>query len=140
MTNFPIRSRFMSDIFNDLTDGFFIKPLQGEPLPNRIAVDITENEKTFEIQAELPGVKKEDIHVDLHGATVNIKAEIKQEKKSEDNRVLRTERYVGSVARRFELPVEIDVDQASADYQDGVLTLSLPKKDTLQGARKLQIK
>jgi len=140
MSNFPISSRLMNDLFNDLTDGFFVKPLHGDALPRNIKLDIKENGDAYVVEAELPGVKKEDIHVEIEGGLVTIQAEIKQEDSAEDERMLRRERYVGSVARRFELPVEVNVEQANADYSDGVLVLNLPKLEPKANVRKLDVK
>ncbi|HLS21431.1 MAG TPA: Hsp20/alpha crystallin family protein [Paenalcaligenes sp.] len=140
MSNFPISSRLMNDLFNDLTDGFFVKPLHGDALPRNIKLDIKENGDAYVVEAELPGVKKEDIHVEIEGGLVTIQAEVKQEDSVEDERMLRRERYVGSVARRFELPVEVNVEQANADYNDGVLVLNLPKLAPKSNVRKLDIK
>lgn len=140
MTNFPISNRLMSDLFNDLTDGFFVKPVQGEALPRSIKVDIKEKDNAYEVQAELPGVNKEDIEVEIDGGLVSIQAEVKREERTEDERMLRRERYVGSVARRFELPVEINAEQATADYDNGVLVLVLPKLEAKSSVRKLDIK
>ncbi len=140
MTNFPISSRFVNDLFNDLTDGFFVKPLQGDSLPRRIALDIKENDDAYIVHAELAGVKKEDIHVEIEGGLVTIKAEVKQEESVENERMLRRERYFGTVARRFELPNEIDLEKASADFTDGMLTLNLPKLAQQSNVRKLEIK
>jgi len=140
MSNFPISSRLMNDLFNDLTDGFFVKPLHGDALPRNIKLDIKENSDAYVVEAELPGVKKEDIHVEIEGGLVTIQAEVKQEDSAEDERMLRRERYVGSVARRFELPVEVNVEQANADYNDGVLVLNLPKLAPKSNVRKLDIK
>src|SRR5690625_1525883 len=140
MSNFPISSRLMNDLFNDLTDGFFVKPLHGDALPRNIKLDIKENGDAYVVEAELPGVKKEDIHVEIEGGLVTIQAEVKQEDSVEDERMLRRERYVGSVARRFELPVEVNVEQANADYNDGVLVLNLPKLEPKSNVRKLDIK
>ena len=140
MSNFPITSRLMNDLFNDLTDGFFVKPVQADALPRSIKLDIKENDDAYVVNAELPGVKKEDIHVEIEGGLVTIKAEVKQEDSSEDERMLRRERYVGSVARRFELPVEVNLETAGADYNDGVLVLTLPKLEPKSNVRKLDIK
>jgi HSP20 family protein len=74
-------------------------------------------------------VKKEDIKVNIDGDEVSISAETRVEKEAkEGERVLRSERYVGKVARSFKLAEEIDESRASAKYSDGVLELTLPKK------------
>ncbi|HLS16843.1 MAG TPA: Hsp20/alpha crystallin family protein [Paenalcaligenes sp.] len=140
MSNFPITHRLVNDLFNDLTDGFFVKPMQGQSLPRSIAMDIKEDENAYVVHAELPGVKKDDIHVEIEGGLVTIKAEVTQEETTENERMLRRERYTGSVSRRFELPVEVDLDQANADYTDGILVLNLPKLEHKSNVRKLDIK
>jgi len=91
------------------------------------------------VHAEVPGVKKEDIHVSIDGAIVSISAERRDEKDvKEGERMLRTERYFGKVSRSFQLAQEIDEAQVTAKYSDGVLELSLPKKAATQ-ARKITI-
>ena len=77
MSMFPTRSRLLDELMGDL-GGFYIKPLHGDPLPQSIKVDIEETGDVYKVQAELPGVKKDDIHVEIDGAVVSIKAEIQQ--------------------------------------------------------------
>ena len=92
-------------------------------------MDVTEQPKAFLVHAELPGVKKEDIHVTIEGSQVSISAEVKQEKEvKEGDRVLRSERYFGQVSRSFQLAQDVDEAQALAKFNDGVLELNLPKK------------
>lgn len=139
MSMFPVRSRLFDELMGDL-GGFYVKPLHGEPLPQDIKLDIQEDGDAYKVQAELPGVKKEDIHVDIDGAIISIKAEIQQQDSSgEGSRSLRSERYFGSVSRRFELPNEIDLEQAQARYEEGVLHLVLPKRKAVENSRKLKI-
>lgn len=98
-----------------------------EPEP-MLRMDVSEDDKGYVVKAELPGVNKEDISVSIDGATVTVSAEVKQEKEAkEGGKVLRTERYYGSVTRSFTLPAEIDVAKADAAYEKGMLTLTLPK-------------
>src|SRR5690625_5219843 len=101
MSNFPITHRLVNDLFNDLTDGFFVKPMQGQSLPRSIAMDIKEDENAYVVHAGLPGVNKDDIHVEIEGGLVTSKAEVTQEATTENERMLRRERYTGSVSRRF---------------------------------------
>ncbi len=83
--------------------------------------------------AELAGVKKEDIHVSIDGTQVTIEAEIKREKEAnKDERVLHSERLYGKVSRSFALPQEVDETKAEAKLRDGVLELTLPKKEAAQ--------
>ncbi len=125
------RGNLFDEFFRDFAPGFYVKPLHGDPLPTpaQIKVDVKENETGYVVHAEVPGVAKEDIHVSLDGNVVTLRAEVKQQDaQSKDEKVLRSERYFGSVARSFQLPAEIDQAQAKAKYDNGVLTLTLPKR------------
>ncbi len=125
------RGGLLDDFFKDINPGFYIRPLHGDPLPTpgQIKVDVTETDTGYVISAEVPGVPKEDIHVSLDGNVVSLRAEVsQQDKQSKDDKVLRSERYFGSVARSFQLPTDIDAAQAKAKYDHGVLTLTLTKK------------
>ncbi len=140
--NLPVRSNFFDDFFRDVNQGFFIKPLHGDalPSPNQIKIDVQENEREFAVHAELPGVAKEDIHVSLDGNLVSLRAEIRQQdQQSKDQRSLRMERYYGEVVRSFQLPAEIDMAESKAKYENGILTLHLPKKKNPQRNQKLRI-
>ena len=140
MSMFPTRSRLLDELMGDL-GGFYIKPLHGDPLPQSIKVDIEETGDVYKVQAELPGVKKDDIHVEIDGAVVSIKAEIQQKNSTgEGSRNLYSERYYGSVSRRFELPAEIDLENAQASYEEGLLHLLLPKRKAVENSRKLSVK
>lgn len=141
MNSLIARSGLFDDFFRDVAPGFFVKPLHGDPLPSpaQIKVDVTEAADAYTVQAEIPGVTKEDIHVVIDGPVVTLRAEVKQQdSQTQDQKVLRTERYFGSVARSFQLASDIDSDKAKARYENGVLTLTLPKKASLAGQR-LQI-
>ena len=121
------------DPFDDLFRGFFVRPVEmGNSTPAQspgIKMDVKENADAFQVHAELPGVKKEDIHVTIDGNLVSISAEVKQEKEvKEDERVLRSERYFGKVSRSFQLAQDIDDGKATAKFNDGVLELTLPKR------------
>lgn len=129
------RGSLLNDFFKDMSPGFYVRPLHGDPLPDpvQIKIDVKENDQAYTVQAEVPGVGKEDIHVSLDGAVVMLRAEVKQhDAQTKDDKVLRSERYFGSITRSFQLPQEIDQAQAKAKYDNGILTLTLPKK---QGSR-----
>ena len=115
--------------FNDFDNaGFYIKPLHGDANLQNFKVDIKENKKTIKVHAEIPGVNKEDIHVDVNGKYLTITAEVKQlDEKKDDERVIRSERYYGSISRSVQLPSEVDMKKSSAKYQNGVLDISLGK-------------
>lgn len=128
------------DPLDELFRGFFVRPVefggQGEVAAPALKVDVKERENAYAIHAEIPGVKKEDIHVSVDGAVVSISAERREEKEvKEGEQVLRSERYFGKISRSFQLPQEVDESQASAKYTEGVLELVLPKKAATQAKR-----
>jgi HSP20 family protein len=127
--------------FDDLMKGFFVRPVLFEGQPTmQIKVDLKENDKAYTVHADIPGVKKDDIHVSIDGNQVSISAESKAEKEEkEGDKVLRSERYCGKVARSFTLAHDVDEANAQAKYEDGVLELTLPKK-AASTAKKLTIK
>jgi HSP20 family protein len=131
ISRFDPRDPFNS-IVDDLFKGFFVRPVgyeAGVQSAPRLAVDVTERNGAYLVTADLPGVKKEDIHVDIDGAQVTLTAEVKREKEvAEGERVLHTERSYGKTSRSFALPQEIDETKAEAKFRDGVLELTLPKK------------
>lgn|SRR5512135_3516197 len=104
-----------------------------------IRIDVSENDKSFQVKAEIPGVDKNDIEVSVEGSQVAISAEVKREtKKKEDEKEVHTERYYGKVYRAFTLPSDLDSAKAGAHYENGVLTLTLPKKSN-GGTRKIAV-
>lgn len=123
------RTGLFDDLLKDFAPGFFIKPLQGEALPSagQIRMDVKESDETYTIEAEVPGVPKEAIHVTVDGHTVTLRAETQQEKSRSGESYLRSERYYGAVSRSLTLPCAINAQQAKAQYDKGVLTLTLPK-------------
>ncbi|MDP3420503.1 MAG: Hsp20/alpha crystallin family protein [Thiobacillus sp.] len=121
------------DPFSDIDDmlkGFFVRPALFEGQPQmQIKLDLKENDNAYTVHADIPGVKKEDIHVSIDGNQISISAEMKMEKDvKEGEKVLRSERYSGKVARSFTLAHDVDETNAQAKYSDGVLELTLPKK------------
>ena len=123
------------DPFNDMDDmfkGLFVRPMRFDldlAPQMQVKMDVTKADDTYTVKAELPGIKKEDIHVSIDGSEVTISGEAKkesEEKKGEE--VIRSERYYGKVLRTFSLPHEVDEAKAIAKYADGVLNLTLPMK------------
>ena len=121
----------LNELVDDLFKGFFVRPVafEGRGEAPRMKVDVAEKNGAYTIVAELPGVRKEDIHVTIDGAQVTLSAEVKREKEvQQDERILHTERSFGKVTRSFSLPQELDEAKAEAKFRDGVLELTLPKK------------
>jgi HSP20 family protein len=125
---------------DDLFRGFFMQPVKFEGQPEvQIKMDVSEDDRAYKVHADIPGVKKEDIHVQIDGNQVSIRAELKKEKEVKDGgKLLRSERFYGSVSRVFSLEQDVDEGQAQAKYTDGVLELTLPKK-VVATAKKLTI-
>lgn len=129
--------RDFDDFFKNLP---FRPGMGGFNVEPRIKMDISETEDTYNIKAEIPGAKKEDVKVSVEGNQVSISAETQRESEEKKGEVVvRRERYVGRQSRSFTLACEIDDASAVAKYQDGVLELSLPKKTRGGGAKTLQI-
>lgn len=129
------------DSFDELLRGFFVRPMafEGGTAAQAIRIDVSENENAYTVHAEIPGARKEDIHVTIDNDQVTISAETRNERTvKEGERVLRAERSYGKLQRAFTLGQAVDEAQASATYSDGVLALTLPKK-SVASARRLTI-
>jgi HSP20 family protein len=102
----------------------------------QIKLEVSEHDDSYLIKAEIPGVRKEDINVQVEGSQVTISAEVKQDKEEKKNgRVLRSERRYGFASRSFTLANALDDAKSEARYDNGVLTLKLPKKPGKSGKR-----
>ena len=125
----------LDGLFNDFFRPAFV--LDNNRVENtRIRVDVKETADAYTVQAEIPGVKKENIAVEIEGNEVTIAAEVKREAQAkEGEKWLRTERFHGKMGRRFALPQEIDEAKANAKFADGVLELALPKKQAAAGRK-----
>lgn len=134
----PLNPLSRRDPLDDFFRGFFVRPVEmGKDMEApTVKIDVKEQEKAYVVHAELPGIRKEDIHVTIDGPVVSISAERKQEKEvKEGEHVLRSERFFGSVSRSFQLGQDIDDGAANAKFTDGVLELTLPKKAAAQSKR-----
>ncbi len=134
----PFRIEPFDDAIDNLFRGFMVRPfsLDVERQAPQIKVDVKEDDKAYTVHADIPGVKKEDIHVTIDGRLVSLSAETRKEKEEKKGEtVLRSERYYGKISRAFSLDQEIDEANAHAKYADGVLELTLPKKGTVEAKR-----
>lgn len=100
-----------------------------------IRMDVQETEQAYEIRADMPGLKKEDIKVAVDGRQVSLSAQTEQSNESNQGGMLWRERHAGQWQRSFTLPQEVDDSQSQARYEDGVLHLTLPKKAGTGGTR-----
>ena len=129
--------RQMNRLFDDLFDqdgdsGFYARAGIAAP-----AMDIHQDDKQVEITAELPGVKEEDIDITIDDGVLTLRGEKKSTR--EDKESGYRERSYGSFERRLTLPSNIDEDNCSAEFKDGVLTITLPKSEDKARGRKIQL-
>lgn len=129
---FDIFSRF-GDFFD--RDPFFAPAARSEWLP---PVDIKETSDGFVVQMDVPGLKPEDLDVELHEGVLSIRGSRQEEKKEEDKGYVRTERRYGSFSRQFRVPTNVQAENLKAEVKDGVLTINVPK-GAGQGARKVAV-
>lgn len=127
----------LEDLLADFGKGFFLKPLAFPAETEvKMKVDVKEDDKSYTVRAEIPGVKKDDIQVDVDGAHVSIRAEVKKEKEEKQGeKTVYSERSYGMASRSFQLPAEVDAQAVKAEYKDGMLNLVLPKKANGSGKR-----
>lgn len=116
-------ARLQSQLFAPRSNGH-------APQDFRLSVDIYEDANGVHIKADLPGIKKEDLKLEIENRVLTIRGERKVEKVDEGTDYRRVERSYGSFTRSFALTGEVDPEEVKADYKDGVLTVTVPKKPT----------
>lgn len=140
MTRLSVYDPF-AEVFPELFRGFLApnRATSGAPALD-MRIDVRESAGAYTVSAEMPGVARDDIQVQIDGNRVSITAEVKREspEKPEGERVLRSERFYGPLARSFALTSEIDDHNAGARFENGILTLTLPKQ-AAPSARRLTI-
>ncbi|HEX5103285.1 MAG TPA: Hsp20/alpha crystallin family protein [Pirellulaceae bacterium] len=125
--------RWMTEAFGPET-GVFGR--DGKFLPE---VNVTETDKTIDVAVDLPGMKPEDVKVELHEGNLWISGEKKEEKEEKGKTFHRMERRSGAFRRILPLPVEVDPGKVDARFHDGVLTISLPKSEKV-APQKIEVK
>ncbi len=98
-------------------------------------LDLAETDDSYIARVEIPGVRKDDIEVTLRGRRLIIRGKKQREEREEGEGLIRVERYHGEFRRIVTLPSEVDADNASATYKDGVLEIRLPKIEKEKGKR-----
>lgn len=135
----PFADRHLGGLMHNMDD--WMNRLMGARRPTGmtpldISIDVSENDRAYTVKAEMPGVRKDDISVQIDGNFVSISAEVKRHtEEKKDEKVLREERYYGAISRAFTLPSEVEQAQAQAQYVNGVLELTLPKRTGVQSRR-----
>ena len=129
----PVRDMFnLNHRMNHVFDGFFSPAFKTEAssMWNRNpVVDYYDNEENIVIKAELPGMDKDNIVVDVKGRFLTLKGERSSENEVKEDQYYRRERAYGKFERTFALPAEVDPDKIRADYKDGILTIDIPKPE-----------
>lgn len=128
----PIARMLRADPFRDIDDFFsdlrLPSMLRSADATPHIRMDVTESEQAYKVMADLPGIKKDDIKVDIDGNQVSISAQTETRNDQETASTICSERSWGRFYRSFTLPQAVDDSQARAEFHDGVLELTLPKK------------
>ncbi|HLR78315.1 MAG TPA: Hsp20/alpha crystallin family protein [Burkholderiaceae bacterium] len=140
----PFRDLARFDAFRGFDDFFRNFPglaLSAESQDEgRIRLDVSENDNAYTVRAEMPGIKKDDVKVNIDGNRVSIRAESRSgSEQKEGDTVLRRECYYGAQSRSFALANDIDEGAATAKYEDGILFLHLPKKNKGTGPTTLTV-
>ena len=131
----PSTSLSLREAVNRLMEDSFVRSERGGPA---MPVDVIETQEAVVVKAFIPGSKKENLQIQYENEVLTIKAEIHLEAPPENARLLLKERTQGTVSRTFRLPFSINPEQASAEYLDGVLTLTLPKQESVK-PRSIQV-
>ena len=129
---FDLFGRF-GDLFE--REPFFSPANRAEWLP---PVDIKETDEGYVFHMDVPGMKPEDLDVELHEGVLSIRGSRTEEKKEDEKGYVRTERRHGSFSRQFRVPTNVQADSLKAEVKDGVLTIEVPK-GAEQGARKVTV-
>jgi HSP20 family protein len=118
---------FFDDLFNRSISDF----VGSDFVMNQVSVNVIENDSAFIIEAAIPGLKKEDISLAVEQNQLKISADIEDEKKVEEGSYSRREFNFSKISRSFELPESVNTDEITASYVDGVVYITLPKKETI---------
>jgi len=131
----PLREMVsLRDAMNRLFEDSFVRPAAW-PMPfdgTSVAVDMIDGKDDVIVTASVPGIKPEDLDITLTGDTLTIRGEFKSEDKREDASVIRQERRFGAFERSLSLPTQVVADKARAEFENGVLTLTLPKAEEVK--------
>ncbi len=131
----PMRELFtMQDSMDRLVNSFFENAADGTSNTIAPRVDMKQDEDKVTVKMVIPGVKKDDIQISVADNILTVKAEVKEEKEEKDEKTvyhLRETRW-SSYYREISLPTEVEAEKAKADYEDGILTLELPKAEIVK--------
>ena len=145
---FPALSRLFDDRF---FEDFFRDPFArfqqmdrwfGDFSPSRFvpSIEVSDEGKALKVTAELPGMEKDDVNLQVEDNMLVISGEKKSESSSDDEGLFRTERYYGYFQRAIPLPEDIDWENAEAEFKKGVLTVRFPKRETTSRGRRIEVR
>lgn len=126
--------------FDDMVE--YLQPGNGDLAEMmQVSMDVVETDKAFEVKMDLPGVRPEDVEIQVERNTLNVRGHRQSESETNDEatQIHRLERFSGSFARSVVLPNSINEDEASAEFRDGVLVITIPKQEDAR-PRKISIR
>jgi HSP20 family protein len=128
--------RTMRELTDRMLDRFFEEPISDWQTSSwGLALDVAEDEDEFIVKASVPGINPDDLDITVTKNTLTIQGEVKQEEEREEERYHLRERRYGRFARSITLPTSVDADEIEANYDNGVLTLHLPKTEEMKPKR-----
>ncbi|MCX2738540.1 Hsp20/alpha crystallin family protein [Pontibacter anaerobius] len=140
LTRYSGMQENMPNSFSSMLDRFFNESVNSRSFSGFTPhVDACETERGYEIEAALPGVKKEDISIDFQESKLTITGERKLEKKEEGRRYHMLETQYGSFTRSFYLPDNVNPDKITAEFNDGILLVNIPKDEQKTMKRQINI-
>lgn len=134
-------SIFRDNLFDDMFDFDFdkefnrmMRPLYGKHAQNMMKTDVRETDNSYELDIDLPGFKKDEIKVELDNGYLSISASkgLDKNEENKDGKYIRRERYAGSMNRTFYVSSQLTQQDIQAKFEDGILKISVPKKDVQQ--------
>ncbi len=135
------QNKYRPATFSNFFDRFFNDEVFGKEMSTfSPKVDIAETEKEFEIHFELPGMKKDDINIDIKDDRLTVSGERKMESEKTEKNFHSVESYYGTFSRSFYLPDNVNVEKVDASYKDGILNVILPKDAKKENKRTISIK
>ena len=137
---------FREDLFDDMfNDSFGLIPMSGRRNPlygrhgkNLMKTDVRETENSYELDVDLPGFKKDEVKVELEDGYLTISAAkgLDKDEKDKEGKYIRRERYAGAMSRSFYVGEQVHQEDIRAKFEDGILRLSVPKKDAKEVEKK----
>ena len=124
---------FMDDFGFGFDDSFFGRknPLYGKHAKNMMKTDVREKDDAYEVAVDLPGFKKDEIHLELKDGYITISAAkgLDKDEKDKEGRYIRRERYTGNCTRSFYIGEQVRQEDIKAKFEDGILKIAFPKQD-----------